>query len=148
MTDRLDAQTQFRSVPIFAGCTDDQLAEIDSVADEVHVEAGRTIIQQGDLGQEFGLIITGEATIEKDGDVVATIGDGDYFGEVALLEGVTRTASVVAKTDMTLQVIDRRGFNTLLDDLPALSRAMLHGLSHRLAEVEEENHNLRIQAAN
>lgn len=145
MNDRLDSQTQLRSVVIFASCTDSQIQEIDSVADEVSVEAGRTIIQQGDLGQEFVLVISGEADIVKDGTAVATIGPGSYFGEVALLESITRTASVIAKTDMTLQVIDRRGFNTLLDDLPTLSRAMSQGLARRLSEVEDENHDLRVQ---
>jgi CRP-like cAMP-binding protein len=143
----VDGKTQLRSIAIFANCSDAQINEIDHVADEVHVEAGRTIIQQGDLGQEFVLLVDGEAEVVKDGVTVATLGPGGYFGEVALLESVTRTASVVAKTDVSLQVIDRRGFNTLLDDLPALNRAILHGLASRLAELEEELHDLRVQNA-
>ncbi|MHB1139596.1 MAG: cyclic nucleotide-binding domain-containing protein, partial [Microthrixaceae bacterium] len=107
--------------------------------------AGRTVIRQGDLGQEFALIVEGEAEIVKDGVVVATIGPGTYFGEVALLDSVTRTASVVAKTDLVLEVIDRRGFNTLLDDLPRLARSILKGLAHRLAELEDETEQLRLQ---
>ncbi len=130
---------------MFAGCTPDELEEIDRLTDEVHVEAGRTVIRQGDLGQEFALIVQGEAEIVKDGVVVATIGPGTYFGEVALLDSVTRTASVVAKSDLTLEVIDRRGFNTLLDDLPRLSRSILKGLAHRLAELEDETEQLRLQ---
>jgi CRP-like cAMP-binding protein len=130
---------------MFVGCTADELEEIDRLTDEVHVEAGRTVIRQGDLGQEFALIVEGEAEILKDGVVVATIGPGTYFGEVALLDSVTRTASVVAKTDLVLEVIDRRGFNTLLDDLPRLSRSILKGLAHRLAELEDETEQLRLQ---
>lgn len=130
---------------MFAGCTPDELEEIDRLTDEVHVEAGRTVIRQGDLGQEFALIVQGEAEIVKDGVVVATIGPGTYFGEVALLDSVTRTASVVAKSDLVLEVIDRRGFNTLLDDLPRLSRSILKGLAHRLAELEDETEQLRLQ---
>ena len=130
---------------MFAGCTPDELEEIDRLTDEVRVEAGRTVIRQGDLGQEFALIVEGEAEIVKDGVVVATIGPGTYFGEVALLDSVTRTASVVARTDLVLEVIDRRGFNTLLDDLPRLSRSILKGLAHRLAELEDETEQLRLQ---
>jgi CRP-like cAMP-binding protein len=141
-----DTNAHFRSVPIFAGCTETELAEIDRLADEVHVEAGRTIIREGDLGQEFALVISGEADIVKDGEAVARIGPGAYFGEVALLDSITRTASVVAVTDMTLEVIDRRGFNTLLDDLPSLSRAMLKGMAQRLAELEDECQTLRSAA--
>lgn len=138
-----DTKAHFRSLPIFAGCTEDQLAEIDRLADEVHVEAGRTMIRQGDLGQEFALIVEGEADVVKDGEVVARIGPGAYFGEVALLDSITRTASVVAATDLTLEVIDRRGFNTLLDDLPNLSRSMLKGLAQRMADLEEQIQDLR-----
>jgi CRP/FNR family transcriptional regulator, cyclic AMP receptor protein len=132
---------------MFAGCTPHELSEIDRLTDEVHVEAGRTIIRQGDLGQEFALIVQGEAEILKDGNLVATIGPGTYFGEVALLDAVTRNASVVAKTDLVLEVLDRRGFNTLLDDLPKLARSILKGLAHRMSELDEENQQLRLQLA-
>jgi len=111
------------------------------------VPAGRTIISQGDLGQEFALIVSGEAQVIKDGVVVATIGPGTYFGEVALLDSVPRTASVVAATDLVLEVLDRRGFNTLLDDLPQLSRSLLTGMAHRLSEIEDEAQHLRAQLA-
>ncbi|MCP4435690.1 MAG: cyclic nucleotide-binding domain-containing protein [Actinomycetia bacterium] len=143
MNEPTDTNAHFRNLPIFAGCDEQQLSEIDRVADEVHVEAGRTVLRQGDLGQEFALIVSGEADIVKDDEVVARLGPGAYFGEVALLDSITRTASVVAATDMVLEVIDRRGFNTLLDDLPTLSRAMLKGMAQRMADLETENHELR-----
>jgi CRP/FNR family transcriptional regulator, cyclic AMP receptor protein len=144
---RSDRLSQFRDLPLFAGCTPEQLEEIDRLADEVSVPAGRTVLHQGDLGQEFALIVEGEADIVKDGETVATLGPGRYFGEVALLDSITRTASVVARTDLVLQVLDRRGFNTLLDDQPRLARSMLKGLAHRLAELEETNEKLRAEAA-
>ena len=130
---------------MFAGCTKDELDEIDRLTDEIRVPKGRTVIRQGDLGQEFALIVEGTADIVKDGQVVATLGPGAYFGEVALLDTITRTASVVAASDLVLEVLDRRGFNTLLDDLPQLSRSMLRGLAHRLAELEDDNEQLRAQ---
>lgn len=130
---------------MFAGCTKDELDEIDRLTDEIRVPKGRTVIRQGDLGQEFALIVEGTADIVKDGQVVATLGPGAYFGEVALLDTITRTASVVAASDLVLEVLDRRGFNTLLDDLPRLSRSMLRGLAHRLAELEDDNEQLRAQ---
>lgn len=134
-----------RALPLFAGCTPEELDEIDRLADQVRVAAGRTVMTQGDLGQEFALIVEGEAAIVKDGITVATIGPGDYFGEVALLDSINRTASVVAVTDLVLEVLDRRGFHTLLDDLPRLSRSLLSGLAQRLAELEEENERLRAE---
>jgi CRP/FNR family transcriptional regulator, cyclic AMP receptor protein len=143
VTKREDRLSPFRDLPLFAGCTAEELEEIDRLADEVHVAAGRTVIRQDDLGQEFALIVDGEAEVVKDGTVVATIGPGAYFGEVALLDSITRTASVVARTDLVLQVLDRRGFNTLLDDQPRLARSLLKGLAHRLAELEDQNEQLR-----
>lgn len=143
---RSERHARIRNLPLFAGCTADELDEIDRLSDEVNVAAGRTVMTQGDLGQEFALIVEGEAEIVKDGVTVAVIGPGDYFGEVALLDSITRTASVVARTDLVLEVLDRRGFHTLLDDLPRLSRSLLSGLAHRLAELEEENERLRAAA--
>lgn len=148
MNPRPDRFAAIRNLPIFAGCTSHELDEIDRLADEVNIPAGRTVMKQGDLGQEFALLVSGEAEVVKDGVTVASIGPGAYFGEIALLEPMTRTASIVAKTDLVLEVLDRRGFNTLLDDLPRLSRSLLSGLAHRLAELEDEVHELRAELAN
>lgn len=142
-----DRLQRIKNLPIFAACNTPELEEIDRLADEVAVEAGRTIMAEGDLGQEFALIISGEADVFKDGQVVTTLGPGDYFGEVALLDSVARTATVVARTDVLLEVIDRRGFNTLLDDLPQLSRSILRGLAQRMSEQEAELQRLRSRLA-
>lgn len=147
MTPRRDTHSQIRSLPIFAQCTEAELDEIDRLADEVHIAAGRTIMKEGDLGQEFAVIISGEADVLKDGAVIATLGPGAFFGEVALLDAVPRTASIIAKTDMTLEVIDRRGFNTLLDDLPRLSRSLLRGTAKRLSDLHDQNMKLRQKLA-
>lgn len=144
LPDRLE---KIRGISIFAGCTAKELEEIDRLTDEVSIEAGRTVIRQGELGQEFAMILSGEADIVKDGRTVASIGPGSYFGEVALLDSVARTASVVARTDLRLAVIDRRGFNTLLDDLPQLSRSMLRGLAQRLTEIEDDMQKLRLEVS-
>jgi CRP-like cAMP-binding protein len=121
---------------MFAGCSEAELAEIDRLADEVSIEPGRVVMRQGDLGQEFAVVVSGSLDVVKDDVAVASLGPGDYFGELALLETIPRTASVVATSDVVLEVIDRRGFNTLLDDLPSLSRSMLKGMAHRLVELE------------
>lgn len=145
VTPRPDKFAALRHLPLFAGCTSQELDEIDRLADRVTIEAGRTVIRQGDLGQEFALIIDGQAEVLRDDKVVATLGPGEFFGEVALIESVNRTASVVAKTNLTLEVLDRRGFNTLLDDLPRLARSILKGVTHRLAEREDEIDRLRAE---
>lgn len=143
-----DRLQRIKNLPIFTGCTKQELEEIDRLTDEVSVPAGRVLMQQGELGQEFALIISGEADVVRDDVVIATLGPGDYFGEVALLDAVARTASVIARTDMELEVLDRRGFNTLLDDLPQLSRSILKGLAQRLAEHQLEVQRLRALLSN
>lgn len=143
-----DRLKRIRNLPMFAAYNKQELEEIDRLTDEVSVAAGRTIMAEGELGQEFALILSGEADVIRDGKVVATLSTGDYFGEVALLDSVARTASVVARTDMELEVLDRRGFNTFLDDLPQLSRSMLRGLAQRMAEHQAEIQRLRAILAN
>jgi len=130
---------------MFAGCSEAELAEIDRLADEVSIEPGRVVMRQGDLGQEFAVVVSGSLDVVKDDVAVASLGPGDYFGELALLETIPRTASVVATSDVVLEVIDRRGFNTLLDDLPSLSRSMVKGMAHRLVELEALVNELRGQ---
>ena len=137
MAKKPDLPAVFKTLPIFSRCTDDELRRIDRLADEVHVPAGRAMVRQGDLGREFALIVEGEAVVERDGVEVARLGPGAHFGELALLESIPRNASVIAATDMTVQVIDRRGFDTLLEDSPGLTRNLLRALAHRLSTIDE-----------
>jgi CRP-like cAMP-binding protein len=140
MAKHSDLLTTFRSMPIFRDCTDDELRQIDAVADEVAVPAGRALIRQGELGREFVIIIEGSVSVERDGVVVATLGEGAHFGELALLVDHPRNATVTAITDLKLQVIDRRGFQNLLDNSPHLTKNLLHSLAHRLSEVDGDVH--------
>ena len=127
---------KFRSLDIFSNCDDDELREIDSLTDEVQVPAGREIIRQGDLGREFIVIVNGEASVQRNGAEVNRLGPGAHFGELALLASIERNASVVALTDMTLDVIDRRAFQTLLEDSPHLTRNLLESTARRLAQAD------------
>jgi CRP-like cAMP-binding protein len=131
-----DLLATFRLMPLFHDCTDDELRQIDAVADEVAVPAGRVLIRQGELGREFVVIVDGEASVERDGATVATLGPGTHFGELALLVDHPRNATVTAVTDLKLQVIDRRGFQNLLDGSPHLTKNLLHSVARRLSEVD------------
>lgn len=129
---------KFRSLAIFAHCSDDELAAIDSLTDEVSVPAGREIIRQGDIGREFLVIVAGEASVQRDGVEVNRLGPGAHFGELALLGSIERNASVIAQTDMVLDVIDRRAFQTLLEDSPSLTLNLLRATAKRLAEQDAQ----------
>jgi CRP-like cAMP-binding protein len=127
--------------PVFAECSRAELQEIDRLSDEVHIPAGRELMRQGELGREFVVILTGEAAVERDGVEVARIGPGAFVGELALLANVRRNATVTALTDMEIEVIDRRAFQTLLRDSPTLCRSLLNGVATRLAALESSDIN-------
>jgi len=127
---------RLRQLDVFAECTDAELAEIDRLSDAVTVPAGRTLIRQGDLGREFLIVVSGEAVVSRDGVEVARLGAGSYMGELALLANVERNATVTAGTEMLVEVIDRRAFQTLLEDSPSLCRSLLQGVAKRLASLE------------
>jgi CRP-like cAMP-binding protein len=91
-----------RSIPLFAELSEEELHKIAPFAKEELVEAGRKLVTQGQFSYEFFAIEDGEAEVRRDGEHVADLGPGDFFGEMGLLERDLRTADVVAKTDMRL----------------------------------------------
>jgi CRP-like cAMP-binding protein len=97
----LDA-SQLKSIPLFQTVSDEDLAEIAPFAEETTVEAGTQLVREGDFSYEFFAIEEGEAEVTRGGEQLATLGTGDFFGEIGVLERDLRTASVVAKTDMRL----------------------------------------------
>ena len=100
---------------MFAILSERQLADVASHADEVEVEAGRTLMDEGAFGYEFFAVEDGTAEVTRDGAHVADLGPGDIFGEIALLEAPRRTATVRATTPMRLVVMHRRDFRALAD---------------------------------
>ena len=132
-----DLLATFRELPIFRECTDEELVEIDAVADEVAVPAGRVLVRQGEIGREFVVIIEGSVEIERDGVVVATLEAGAHFGELALLIDHPRNATATALTDLRIEVIDRRGFQDLLERSHHLTKNLLVSLAMRVSELED-----------
>ena len=126
-------------VPLFHGCSGSELASIARTADERIVEAGRVLCHQGDVGNEFFLILEGEATVQRNGKRVATLGPVDHFGELALLTGYLRNATIIAETGMTLLVLDRSRFTKLIDSIPALAHKLLMGLAERLSVADAQS---------
>jgi CRP/FNR family transcriptional regulator, cyclic AMP receptor protein len=97
----LDA-SRLKSLPLFADVPDQELAQISGFAQEVTVDAGRELVREGDFSYEFMAIEEGEAEVTRDGQYVADLGPGDFFGEMGLLEKTLRNATVTAKTQMRL----------------------------------------------
>ena len=93
---------RLRAIPVFASLDDGTLKGIATFATESSVPAGKHLVKEGDYAYEFMAIEEGEADVIRGGEQVATLGPGDFFGEIAVLEKTLRTASVVARTPMRL----------------------------------------------
>ncbi len=110
----LQELVELRRQTCFAGLGMDQLAELRVRGEWIAVAPGETIIQEGELGDAFYAISSGQVDVMHGGNVVATLGPGSYFGEVALLMDVPRTATVVARTPVRAFRLDREGFDRLV----------------------------------
>lgn len=124
------------SVSLFSNCSKKDLQTIAKVSDEVEVAPGKTLVEQGRTGHEFFLILDGTATVRRNGEIVTELGPGDYFGEMALLDRLPRSASVVADSAMQVLVLGQREFNGLLDTVPGLAHKILATMATRLREAD------------
>jgi CRP-like cAMP-binding protein len=131
-----DATDQLKGVALFSACTPKELELIARATTQLQFPAGTTLARQGENGHEFIVVEEGTARVEIGGQDVATIGPGDFFGEVALLDGGPRTATVVAETDLLVDVIAQREFAGLLDEAPHLAKKLLIGLARRLRAAD------------
>ncbi len=123
---RLDA------IPLFAELTLDQQASVAGACDELSVEAGSTLVQEGDFGFGLFAITSGTADVVIEGAVVRTLGPGDMFGEIAVLSGGRRTATVIAATDMTLITVLNRDMWRLERESPEIATALRATIAERL----------------
>ncbi len=120
-----------RSLPLFSDCTSEEIAEVAAIADEIDLPAGRILATENAVGREFVVIVTGSATVLHGEHPVATLQAGDFFGEIALLTGRRRTATVVAKTDVRALVIEVHAFLRLLDDAPEIKTKIQRAMAER-----------------
>lgn len=104
-----------------ASLTAGELAAVAELAQEVSVPAGAELTRQGEPGREFIVIAEGAATVERDGATVATLGPGDFLGEIALLVRSARTATVTTTEPSRLLVFDDRAFRELTERIPTLA---------------------------
>jgi CRP-like cAMP-binding protein len=127
---------QLSQVRLFSAFNKKELGLIARASDEISVPAGKELVKQGSPGHEFFLILEGECSVRRDGRHVATLKDGDYFGELALLDRAPRNASVVAETPATFLVLGQREFSAVLDDVPVLAHKMLTIMAGRVREAD------------
>jgi CRP-like cAMP-binding protein len=122
------------SIPLFAELSDEERAEVAPCLREVTVDAGASLVTQGDNAYELFVIESGDAEVRKDGKVIRSLGATDAFGEIGLLATGTRTASVVATSPMRLLAMFSREFKHLEDSHPELVKALRKTMAERVAE--------------
>ncbi len=126
------------SVPLFSACTRKDLQRIAKASNEITVDAGRVLTDQGDAGREAFVIIEGEAAVKRNQRKIATLGPGEAIGELSLLDHGPRTATVEASTPMTLLVLSAREFSGVVDEVPGLAHKLMGALASRIRELDNK----------
>jgi CRP-like cAMP-binding protein len=130
------APERLHGVPWFAACTEEQLSEMARIAERLRVQAGEVILREGRLGRELFVILEGTATVTREGHVVNILHAGDYFGELAAIEAVPRSATVQATTDLEVLIVGPREFEAMME-IPGFRNALLSGMSRRIREADD-----------
>jgi CRP-like cAMP-binding protein len=125
-----------KNVSLFSACTNKELGTIAGLVDEVDVEPGAKLTQEGKPGGEFFVVADGTAKGTLRGKKVASYGPGSFFGEMSLLDHGPRSATIVAESPMHLLVLDPVSFNELLNEAPGVARKILRTMAERLRSVE------------
>lgn len=124
-------------VPLLSGCSRKQLKAIARITEVREVPAGTELTRAGDPGDEFFVLVDGKARVEVSPRKRVHLKPGDFFGEISLLDGGPRSATVVTETPARLMVITRRDFARLLTEAPDLNRAVMAVLCKRLRQAEQ-----------
>src|SRR3954451_16887262 len=125
-------------VPLFSACARKELQTIAKASDEVTVPSEKVLVEQGTSGRECFVIVAGTASVRRNGRRVATLGPGNYFGELSLLDKGPRTATVIAESPLTVLVLGPREFSSVLDEGPQLSHKLLIALAQQVRSLDEK----------
>ncbi len=123
---------RLRTVPLFAGCSDQQLRFIATRVEDMDFPAGRRLTEEGKSGGEFFVLLEGEAEVRQGDRVVNTMKPGDFFGEIALLDNGPRTATVTTRTPVRALVLSPSQFQDVMHQSGDIATALLHAVTHRL----------------
>jgi CRP/FNR family transcriptional regulator, cyclic AMP receptor protein len=127
-------------VPLFSGFDEDELRRVAARSRISEVPAGTVVTQIGEPGDSFFVIIDGTVLVRTPVGAGTELRPGDFFGEMSLLDGEPRSASIVAATDLRLLIVDRSNFWQLLEETPDLIRRILMILSRRVRRLEQTVH--------
>jgi CRP-like cAMP-binding protein len=128
--------TVLGAVPLFEGLSKRQLKKVADLAEVARFMAGATLVEQGVVGDSFYVILTGQGKVVANGRTVNHLLPGDHFGEISLLDGEPRSASVVSETEMTLVVVTHKQFFAMLAKDPVISICLLEGLARSVRRMD------------
>lgn len=131
---------RLHATPLFAACDKKALERLAQAIDTLDIEPGRTLIKQGTVTHEAFIIESGEADVLIDDEPIATIPAGEMVGEISLLTRARATATVVAKTPMSVLVIPHQRFQAIAEDTPGLGFAIAKELAQRLQATDAGLH--------
>jgi CRP-like cAMP-binding protein len=132
-----DLVESLKSVPIFAGVRDKELGRLAKVMRESRFNEGDAITTEGRSGVGFFLIEEGNATVSLRGEIVRTLGPGDHFGEIALIDEGPRSATVTATTDLQCRGLAAWEFKSFVQEHPEVAWPLLETLASRLRDAED-----------
>lgn len=127
------------NVPMFAGCSKKELAAIAKASDQLSLAGGSTLTRQDESAREAFVILSGKATVKRNGRKVAELGPGDAVGELGLLDRGPRTATVTVDEPSEVLVIGPREFSALLTNVPTLSKKLLVTLAAKVRELDSKS---------
>jgi CRP/FNR family cyclic AMP-dependent transcriptional regulator len=133
-------------VPLFERCSRRELGKIASIAREIEYPAATPVVHEGRRGDEFFIVVEGEVDVRRGGRKLATIGAGDFFGEIALITGSPRTATVITGTPLRALFISSRDFRELLQDSPGVQYKLMQEMGRRLEEMSSAQKPRRIRS--
>ena len=129
-----DAKVELlKKVPLFSKLSKQGLQDVAHIADEIDLPAGKEMATEGDRGREFFVLLKGTADVTKSGQSINTMSEGDFFGEIALVSKMPRTATVTATTDVDVLVITERDFDALMKKSPEVGKQIAEALAERVA---------------
>jgi CRP/FNR family cyclic AMP-dependent transcriptional regulator len=129
-------EARLRAIPLFAGLGKKERRSVAQQADEVDLEAGRHLVREGDFAYEFFAIEEGTAEVRRGEQYLADLGPGDFFGEMGLIGDVTRNASVIATTPVTVMVLTGSAFRHIEREHPEVSKQIRKAIEERCRQLE------------
>lgn len=125
------------TTPLFATCDRSSLELVSDRVIDVTFGPGHVIARQGDVGTGFFVIVSGSVRVVRDGVTIATLGPGEFFGELSVLDGLPRTAQVIALEPTECLALATWDFEALVRERPSIALSVLRGLAGRLRGVTE-----------